>query len=66
MSRMTWFYFILIVINIILVTILMIQPLEGWPLKLLQVLIVIVTFTLFRTYVKERQLTGKNKEEGDH
>ncbi|TDM12064.1 hypothetical protein [Macrococcus lamae] len=62
---MTIFYFTLIIANLVLITILLIQPLEGWSHKLLQVLIVIITFTLFRTYVKERQFIGKNKKDGE-
>ncbi|KAA1037701.1 hypothetical protein [Macrococcus equipercicus] len=58
-------YIALIAVNLVLITLLFMQLTEGWMHKLLQILIVVVTFTLFRMYVKEREFIKENKEDGE-
>lgn len=58
----TWRYILLITINMLLIIGLVVLPHEKWIEKTLQVLIVIVTFTIFRMYLRERNFIGSKKE----
>lgn len=57
-----WKYVLLIAVNVALMFVLMTLPHDKWIEKTLQVLIVIVTFTIFRMFMRERGLMGGKKE----
>lgn len=59
MKRSSLFYILLIAANVLLITGMVVYHPEGYTMKIYQVLIIIVTFTLFRSYIRERQQNRK-------